>query len=173
MSRRKASGAPPSAGPSAASGRTSASARRTAPTTPATRAPRAVGSAGGAATGGQLALLREENAAMKQTVEGLEKERDFYFSKLRDIELLLQTAVEENPELEKEENGLIRHVQAILYSTEVSFVKDRCEKNCRIPDLTRYDRMDLRFPRRRKRPPKAMVMTWKPFEPPKSLLKTA
>ena len=58
---------------------------------------------------------------MKTTVEGLEKERDFYFSKLRDIELLLQNAVEENPELEKDENGLIKHVQAILYSTEVKF----------------------------------------------------
>lgn len=56
---------------------------------------------------------------MKATVEGLEKERDFYFSKLRDIELLLQNAVEENPDLEKDENGLVRHVQAILYSTEV------------------------------------------------------
>lgn len=125
ISRRRASGAPPSA--SATGGRTSAAAttRRTGTTTtPASRGPRAVGSSGGVGGtgGGQLALLREENAAMKTTVEGLEKERDFYFSKLRDIELLLQTAVEENPDLEKDESGLVRQVQAILYSTEVSYM---------------------------------------------------
>lgn len=58
---------------------------------------------------------------MKETVAGLERERDFYFSKLRDIELLLQQAVDEDPELDKEENSLIKQVQAILYSTEVGF----------------------------------------------------
>ena len=60
-----------------------------------------------------------ENTQLKQTVEGLERERDFYFSKLRDIELLLQQAVEQDPEIEKAEDGLVKHIQAILYSTEV------------------------------------------------------
>jgi RP/EB family microtubule-associated protein len=50
---------------------------------------------------------------------GLEKERDFYFAKLRDIELLLQNAIEADPELEKEEDTLVKHIQGILYSTEV------------------------------------------------------
>jgi RP/EB family microtubule-associated protein len=39
---------------------------------------------------------------------------------LRDIELLLQNAVEADPDIEKDEEGLVRHIQAILYSTEVS-----------------------------------------------------
>ncbi len=60
-----------------------------------------------------------ENTQLKQTVEGLERERDFYFSKLRDIELLLQQAVDHDPEIEKAEDGLVKDIQAILYSTEV------------------------------------------------------
>jgi len=63
----------------------------------------------------------QENNQLKETIQGLERERDFYFSKLRDIELLLQQAVEADPELEKDEEGLIKHIQTILYSTEVSF----------------------------------------------------
>ena len=58
---------------------------------------------------------------MKEAIAGLEKERDFYFSKLRDIELLLQTAIDQDPELDKEDNGLIKNIQAILYSTEEGF----------------------------------------------------
>lgn len=58
---------------------------------------------------------------MKETVTGLERERDFYFSKLRDIELLIQEACEADPEIEKQEDGLIKHIQTILYSTEDGF----------------------------------------------------
>jgi len=63
---------------------------------------------------------------LKEAIQGLEKERDFYFSKLRDIELLLQTAVEQDPSLETDENGLVKNIQTILYSTEEGF---------EIPDL--------------------------------------
>jgi RP/EB family microtubule-associated protein len=66
------------------------------------------------------AALREENTALKETVTGLERERDFYFSKLRDIELLIQQAMEADPELEKDE-GLLKQIQTILYSTEEGF----------------------------------------------------
>jgi len=72
--------------------------------------------------GGGSAHLQSENAQLKESVAGLEKERDFYFSKLRDIELLVQRAVEENPELEQDEDGLVPSIQAILYSTEDGFV---------------------------------------------------
>ena len=34
--------------------------------------------------------LRGENADLRLTVQSLEKERDFYFSKLREIEIMLQ-----------------------------------------------------------------------------------
>jgi RP/EB family microtubule-associated protein len=120
LARRKASGAPTtSAHAPASSSRTSggAAARKPANTTASRVAPR-VGSASG---GGSTAALRQENEAQREAIAGLEKERDFYFSKLRDIELLIQTAVEENPELEKADNGLVKEIQAILYSTEEGF----------------------------------------------------
>lgn len=71
--------------------------------------------------GGPPGALRAENETLKEAIAGLEKERDFYFSKLRDIELLLQTAVDADAELEKDENGLVKNIQAILYSTEEGF----------------------------------------------------
>ncbi len=49
---------------------------------------------------------------LKLTVDGLEKERDFYFSKLRDIELTCQ-------EHETENNSIISRIIDILYATEV------------------------------------------------------
>jgi RP/EB family microtubule-associated protein len=67
------------------------------------------------------AALQQENTMLKENVVGLERERDFYFGKLRDIELLIQQAVEEDPEIEKDEDGLIKHIQNILYSTEDGF----------------------------------------------------
>jgi microtubule-associated protein, RP/EB family len=120
LARRKASGAPTtSAQAPASSSRTSggATARKPANTTASRVAPRV-----GSATGGvSTVALRQENEAQREAIAGLEKERDFYFSKLRDIELLIQTAVEENPELEKADNGLVKEIQAILYSTEEGF----------------------------------------------------
>lgn len=114
LGRRKGSGAPPA--PSAARSSTN---RRpvvtaAAPTGSRTRTP--IGG-GGAAS----AALTQENTALKETVVGLERERDFYFSKLRDIELLVQGAFEQEPELEKDENGLLKQIQTILYSTEEGF----------------------------------------------------
>jgi RP/EB family microtubule-associated protein len=52
-------------------------------------------------------------AETKLNLEGLEKERDFYFGKLRDIEIFCQEqdGVESNPMLQK--------VLEILYATEV------------------------------------------------------
>lgn len=73
------------------------------------------------AAGPGTAALQQENATLKDTVVGLERERDFYFSKLRDIELLIQQAVDEDPELEKQEDGLVKQIQNILYSTEEGF----------------------------------------------------
>jgi len=49
----------------------------------------------------------------KQTIDALEKERDFYFGKLRDIEVLCQ---------EHENDGIpvLQQIVDILYATEVS-----------------------------------------------------
>lgn len=99
--------------------RASAPAARRAPAASNSGAPRTrtpLTSGGGAAS----AALREENNVLKETVAGLERERDFYFSKLRDIELLIQQAMEADPELEKED-GLLKQIQTILYSTEEGF----------------------------------------------------
>ena len=83
--------------------------------------PSSGGRAAPRAAGPGSAALQQENATLKETVVGLERERDFYFSKLRDIELLIQQAVDEDPELEKQEDGLIKQIQTILYSTEEGF----------------------------------------------------
>ena len=125
IARRKAAGAPTSAAaPVASSSRTSTSSasnppRKTAPSaTPRTAAPRLAGTGASSAT---VSHLKTENDALKETVAGLEKERDFYFSKLRDIEVLIQAAIEQDPELEKEDGGLVKQIQNVLYATEEGF----------------------------------------------------
>lgn len=49
---------------------------------------------------------------MKLTVEDLEKERDFYFGKLRNIELICQ-------ENEGENDPVLQRIVDILYATDV------------------------------------------------------
>lgn len=97
-------------------------ASRAAPTaarrTPAAAAPRTTSRQ--AAPAGASAALQRENNELKESVVGLERERDFYFSKLRDIELLIQEAVEQDPTIDEDENHILKKIQLILYSTEVS-----------------------------------------------------
>ncbi|KAI1085456.1 microtubule associated protein [Whalleya microplaca] len=116
VSRRKGAPLPAGGGPAPRSASSTGAARRggTTPTAGGRLAPKAGGGAASAA-------LIQENTTLKETVVGLERERDFYFSKLRDIELLIQQAVDEDPELEKQEDGLVKHIQTILYSTEEGF----------------------------------------------------
>ncbi|KAI0417083.1 calponin homology domain-containing protein [Xylaria grammica] len=118
VARRKGGTLPPT-GPvaRATAGSAGAARRGTTPTT----GPRLGVKAGAGGGGAASAALLQENTTLKETVVGLERERDFYFSKLRDIELLIQQAVEEDPELDKQEDGLIKQIQAILYSTEEGF----------------------------------------------------
>lgn len=117
VGRRKGAPLPAGGAAARATGGAGSAAARRGGTTPTTgpRVPKAGG--GGAAS----AALIQENATLKETVVGLERERDFYFSKLRDIELLIQQAVDEDPEIEKQEDGLIKQIQTILYSTEEGF----------------------------------------------------
>ncbi|GAA5919832.1 hypothetical protein JCM6882_005611 [Rhodosporidiobolus microsporus] len=99
------------------------------------RAPvgRAVGArSSSAASGGvdpaALEALTGQLGEMKLSVEGLEKERDFYFSKLREIEIIIGARLE-TPSLEEDaETGIteaeretLLQMQQILYSTEEGF----------------------------------------------------
>ncbi|PMD20273.1 hypothetical protein NA56DRAFT_646418 [Hyaloscypha hepaticicola] len=115
VARRRGSGAPAPASNMAPRSSAGAARRGTTPTTSGRVSKAGVGGGPGSAA------LQQENNTLKETVQGLERERDFYFSKLRDIELLVQQACEEDPEIEKQEDGLIKHIQTILYSTEDGF----------------------------------------------------
>lgn len=117
VARRKG-GALPATGAGAAATRAPVSTGAARRGGAAAAAPRAAKTAG---VGPGSAALQQENSTLKETVVGLERERDFYFSKLRDIELLIQQAVDEDPELEKQEDGLVKQIQLILYSTEEGF----------------------------------------------------
>jgi len=55
--------------------------------------------------------LRKQLEEAKSTNEVLERERDFYFGKLRDIEVLMQNNADQ-------ENEVVQTVQRILYATE-------------------------------------------------------
>jgi len=67
-------------------------------------------SPGGSTDAGKVQELQQQNAELKVTADGLEKERDFYFGKLREIEILCQGVIDPD-----------EHVQAILkilYATD-------------------------------------------------------
>jgi len=68
--------------------------------------------------------LTRQMAEMRVTVDGLEKERDFYFQKLREIEVLVQR-MSEDPNIGSPENAqvaeVLAQIQQILYSTEEGF----------------------------------------------------
>ncbi|XP_052690367.1 microtubule-associated protein RP/EB family member 1-like isoform X3 [Crassostrea angulata] len=93
-----------------------------APTRTTTKSPSAISkpvanvkatvNSGGGDNGAKIAELTQQINELRLTVEGLEKERDFYFGKLRDIEVTCQ---------ENEDNEVIKNVMDILYATEDGF----------------------------------------------------
>ncbi|KIJ14941.1 hypothetical protein PAXINDRAFT_169366 [Paxillus involutus ATCC 200175] len=115
--------------------------RKGAPTdTPATIAPLRSGSAGlgvGGRSGGKTPIsghragsaqpneaiqnLQAQLREMSTHMEGLEKERDFYFAKLRDIEILVQQQAEALERAGTEQDDTFKEIQKILYSTEEGF----------------------------------------------------
>lgn len=74
------------------------------------------GSSTGAVALDQAAKLKYDNeiAELKTTMEAVEHERDFYYGKLRDLEVLCQNP-EEEPNVDK------RKILEILYATEDGF----------------------------------------------------
>jgi len=83
-----------------------------------------VGGARATSTGPSSEALLNLQNQLKEThahVEGLEKERDFYFAKLRDIEILVQQQMETLETAGQEEDDTLKAIQQILYSTEDGF----------------------------------------------------
>lgn len=66
-------------------------------------------------TNKEVKELKNQLKESKVTIEGLEKERDFYYNKLRDIEILAQ-------DHEKEGEPFVKKVLDLLYATEDGFV---------------------------------------------------
>ncbi|XVF61248.1 hypothetical protein PTKIN_Ptkin08bG0115100 [Pterospermum kingtungense] len=58
-----------------------------------------------------MAAYEEQITKLKLYVDSLEKERDFYFAKLRDIEILCQTS-------EIEDSSIVAAIKRILYATD-------------------------------------------------------
>ncbi|XP_053675714.1 microtubule-associated protein RP/EB family member 1 isoform X1 [Anopheles nili] len=65
-------------------------------------------------TNQQIEELSAQMSDMRLNFEGLEKERDFYFSKLRDIEILCQDD-------EQSQSPFVQKILEILYATEDGF----------------------------------------------------
>lgn len=63
----------------------------------------------------EVLALNQQLSELKLSVEGLEKERDFYFRKLRDIELICQ-------EHENDNQPVISRIIDVLYATEEGFI---------------------------------------------------
>ncbi|XP_048757798.1 microtubule-associated protein RP/EB family member 1-like isoform X6 [Ostrea edulis] len=64
---------------------------------------------GGGDNSVKIAELTQQITELRLTVEGLEKERDFYFGKLRDIEVTCQ---------ENEDSDVVKSIMDVLYATE-------------------------------------------------------
>ncbi|XP_048757797.1 microtubule-associated protein RP/EB family member 1-like isoform X4 [Ostrea edulis] len=67
---------------------------------------------GGGDNSVKIAELTQQITELRLTVEGLEKERDFYFGKLRDIEVTCQ---------ENEDSDVVKSIMDVLYATEEGF----------------------------------------------------
>ncbi|EPQ54910.1 calponin [Gloeophyllum trabeum ATCC 11539] len=101
-----------------------------APLAPTARAPSSAGVRGKTPVTGRRPGSTQPNEAvlnlqaqvkeMSAHMEGLEKERDFYFNKLRDIEILVQAQLEVL-EAEGQSDETLKKIQEILYSTEEGF----------------------------------------------------
>lgn len=121
VARRKGQAGDPPATIAPVGATTSRSASATLHTAHAPRGKTPVGGTRVTQTNVELLALQTHVAEMTTQMEGLEKERDFYFAKLRDIEILVQQEME-SPEHDgsSREDEVLKEIQKILYSTEVS-----------------------------------------------------
>ncbi|KAI9592548.1 calponin homology domain-containing protein [Syncephalis fuscata] len=117
-------------GPLSSSSSGSRGPARRGPSAAGARAPSVASRSGRLSAASGRASPADHNAALVQdltrqlnevrlSVDGLEKERDFYFQKLRDIELLVQEVMTEDAENPNAQ--VLTEIQNILYSTEEGF----------------------------------------------------
>lgn len=78
-------------------------------------APISARKAGSGGAGEERVELLNELESLKSTIQDIEKERDFYFGKLRNIELICQ-------EKEGEDDEVLQRIVQILYATDDGFV---------------------------------------------------
>ncbi|CAK9783876.1 hypothetical protein CC85DRAFT_288875 [Cutaneotrichosporon oleaginosum] len=109
-----------SSGSSAPAPRTSTSARAPAPAPRSSVAAAAGARAPSAASAAQLSQLNAQVLEMQAQCEGLEKERDFYFAKLRSIELIVGDRINFE-HIDPEERDTLAKIQEVLYQTEDGF----------------------------------------------------
>ncbi|XP_063968218.1 microtubule-associated protein RP/EB family member 1-like isoform X2 [Lytechinus pictus] len=88
--------------------------RKPAASKPAPSKPAASSKAGAAVTNAQVTDLQLQLDESLVTITGLEKERDFYFGKLRDIEVICS-------EFEDQPHSGISRILEVLYATEDGF----------------------------------------------------
>jgi len=81
------------------------------------------------ASSAQVEELNAQLMESKLTIEGLEKERDFYFGKLRDIEVLCQ---------DKDNEEFSQKVLGVLYATEDGFAAPENEELSPSPEDEEY-----------------------------------
>lgn len=120
----------------ASSGSSAPAPRTSTARAPAARAP--IGAAGArapsAASAAQISQLNAQVLEMQAQCEGLEKERDFYFAKLRSIELIVGDRI--NLEhIDPEEGDMLAKIQEVLYQTEDGF-----EVSCGVSATIRWVR---------------------------------
>jgi len=84
----------------------------------------------------QVEELTAQLAETKLNLEGLEKERDFYFGKLRDIEVYCQEHEE------GENNSVVQRVLEILYATEDGFAAPEDGEGVAIPPNGEGDELE-------------------------------
>ncbi|XP_012274727.1 microtubule-associated protein RP/EB family member 1 isoform X9 [Orussus abietinus] len=73
------------------------------------------GTVGSRGDTGKIEELSAQNMELKMTIDGLEKERDFYFGKLRDIEVMCQDCENGDPP------PIVQKILEVLYATEDGF----------------------------------------------------
>lgn len=66
-----------------------------------------------------LSEMTQQTMELKVTIEQVEKEREFYFSKLREIEMFVQSNIDNPSALDTE--SVLKEIQAVMYKTEEGF----------------------------------------------------